>query len=538
MKAKFYYAALATLMLASCSQDDVIQEIDTSQSAIGFTTFVDLSSRSATTTTDNLTTFKVWGTKFREGNADAVRIMDATDVTKSGDNWVYSPPKFWVNENAYSFTAIGSSHPDITKYYTYTAPDVSSIVYDTYLTHYMGKLTYNNGTNGAKGDADLIWSSVKVPTIPANGKGPSAVNLTFGHLLSKVRLLFVNERTGDIVEEDGSVTQINPYVTIKNVSVSSASTAELDFSNFAVGTPSTEFTWTNFGSNFSCPFSFDDSMPVNSGVTLDGGESSLTQDRFLIPNQGSITVSFDCYTDITTLEEASGKINISKTITFGPNGSPDPFKGIDLKPGYSYTLIAYLTDDLDNSGVINFKVEVEEYIDNSEPAYGILFSDVEPIYTYGDAGTLETSSTTLGVSDVTAAAELVYYGRSNSDPSPVSLGTNYAYRNYDFVWSIPANPAFGLYVSNNLNGIDNIYSWNAPVDKYGWPNALRADLYCKGNYSPNGTTEDNDGSIDATLTVYKDGVKLVSKTLSVPVKYRKKHGTTTGGSQDGDDNDG
>lgn len=190
---KLFIMGLAAMGLAltACNSDETVEMAK--GNAIGFKTFVNNSTRAANdVTTDGLEAFKVWGLMNKDGQTGTP--FDGKDVTKANGAWSYAPPVYWEKGYAYSFVALAPNNA-----YTFTAPTVINT---------WGSLTFNNGN----GETDLIYAAAKQETVPANGC-PAPVDLTFNHMLSRVRFQFENGML------DGSV------LTVSNVKINDAYTS-------------------------------------------------------------------------------------------------------------------------------------------------------------------------------------------------------------------------------------------------------------------------------------------------------------------------
>lgn len=169
---KLFIMGLAAMGLAltACNSDETVEMAK--GNAIGFKTFVNNSTRAATdVTTESLDAFKVWGL-MKKGEQTGTPFV-AKEVTKANGAWSYAPPVYWEKGYAYSFVALAPNNA-----YTFTAPSVINT---------WGSLTFENG-NGKK---DLIYAAAKQETVAGNGC-PAAVNMTFNHMLSRVRFQFEN----------------------------------------------------------------------------------------------------------------------------------------------------------------------------------------------------------------------------------------------------------------------------------------------------------------------------------------------------------
>lgn len=190
---KLFIMGLAAMGLAltACNSDETVEVAK--GNAIGFKTFVNNSTRAANdVTTDNLESFKVWGL-MNKGDQTGTPFV-AKEVTKGTNGWSYEPPVYWEKDYAYSFVALAPNNA-----YTFTAPTVINT---------WGSLTFENGA----GETDLIYAAAKKATITGNGC-PAPVNLTFNHMLSRVRFQFENGMA------DGSV------LTVSNVKINDAYTS-------------------------------------------------------------------------------------------------------------------------------------------------------------------------------------------------------------------------------------------------------------------------------------------------------------------------
>ena len=184
---KLFIMGLAAMGLAltACNSDETVEMAK--GNAIGFKTFVNNSTRAANdATTESLKSFKVWGL-MNDCNQTGTPFV-AKEVTKSNGTWSYQTPVYWEKGYAYSFVALA---PNDT--YTFTAPTAINT---------WGSLTFENGN----GETDLIYAAAKQETVAANVCPPS-VNLTFNHMLSRVRFQFENGMA------DGSV------LTVSNVKI-------------------------------------------------------------------------------------------------------------------------------------------------------------------------------------------------------------------------------------------------------------------------------------------------------------------------------
>ena len=100
MKKIFLIGLAATAMLASCSNDETV-EMAQNTKAIGFSSFIDKSTRATDTDLTNLATIEVYGWR---GDA---QIFDKQEVTvEASGAGTYSPIRYWEPNYTYAFEAI------------------------------------------------------------------------------------------------------------------------------------------------------------------------------------------------------------------------------------------------------------------------------------------------------------------------------------------------------------------------------------------------------------------------------------------------
>lgn len=200
---KLFIMGLAAMGLAltACNSDETVEMAK--GNAIGFKTFVNNSTRATDVTETNFTSFKVWG-KMKKDNQTGTPF-DGVVVSKDAQKgWTYTRPVYWENGYAYSFVALAP----VDAFTMTTAPNA----YQNY-----GSITFDNDAKA--GETDLVYAAKDCGevTVAANSC-PKAVDLTFNHMLSRVRFKFTNGM------DDGST------LTVTDVKITNAyksGTAEL-----------------------------------------------------------------------------------------------------------------------------------------------------------------------------------------------------------------------------------------------------------------------------------------------------------------------
>ena len=191
---KLFIMGLAAMGLAltACNSDETVEMAK--GNAIGFKTFVNNSTRATDTEESNFTAFKVWG-KMSKGNQTGTPFNGVVVSKDTQKGWTYTTPVYWENDYSYSFVALAPVDA-----FTMTAPNA----YQNY-----GSIAFNNYDKA--GETDLVYAAKdcgKV-TVAAN-TCPKAVDLTFNHMLARVRFQFKNAM------DDGST------LTVTDVKITNA----------------------------------------------------------------------------------------------------------------------------------------------------------------------------------------------------------------------------------------------------------------------------------------------------------------------------
>ena len=264
------------LALTACNSDETVEVAK--GNAIGFKTFVNNSTRAANdATTDNLDAFKVWGL-MNKGNQTGTPFV-AKDVTKANGAWSYAPPVYWEKGYAYSFVALAPNDA-----YTFTAPTTINT---------WGSLTFNNGT----GETDLIYAAEKQAAVTGEGR-LAPVNLTFNHMLSRVRFQFENGML------DGS------KLTVSNVKINDAYTS----GTATLAEQLTNLSWATGEATGALVFG-------NAAAMEQQNAKAETAHKYMIPANKAYNLTFtvtrehhgvtDVYNHTVTLPETAMKQGLS-----------------------------------------------------------------------------------------------------------------------------------------------------------------------------------------------------------------------------------
>ena len=317
---KLFIMGLAAMGLAltACNSDETVEMAK--GKAIGFSSFVDKSTRATDFTLDNLNSMEVYG--WRGDN----QIFNAQQVTvaKNGEG-TYSPLKYWEANYTYNFEAIAPKS------------GVNGVQFAAAKTG--GTITFANDAQ-----TDLIYAKATETTMPANiTAAPDKVNFTFQHQLARVKFTFKNTFRADAVAK----------ISVKDVKITNA------YKTGTITPAATDAKWnvTNVTDNtFEVSFaSSATKAPTNLVASTGVGE---TAHMYLIP----------------TAKEESYEVTF--TVTLDQNGvTTDYNHTVTIKTtqliGKSYNYVAEIGDSNINPDSqlypIEFKATVDPWVDAPDP---------------------------------------------------------------------------------------------------------------------------------------------------------------------------
>lgn len=237
MKKYLFLGIAAASLLASCTKDEVVEV--NPQKAIAFESFIDKSTRAAEdVTTATLDEFEVYGWR---GNA---QIFDAQAVAASNGTCTYTPLQYWVGGHTYTFEAVAPKS------------GVSGVTFNDS----KGASTITFVSNS---ETDLIYAAATETTDTEISQAPDPVELTFNHLLSRVKFTFISG-----FPADSDVT-----LTVTDVKITNAGTT-------ATYTPSATSPWGAVTVPAAVTFA---STAVQN---IKGTKDAETEHKYLIPNSG------------------------------------------------------------------------------------------------------------------------------------------------------------------------------------------------------------------------------------------------------------
>ncbi len=305
MKKIFLIGLAATAMLASCSNDETV-EMAQNTKAIGFSSFIDKSTRATDTDIANLGAIEVYGWR------DDAQIFNAQAVTVDATgNGTYSPLQYWEPNYTYAFEAIAPKSGE--KGITFAAAKNG------------GTITFVSDS-----ETDLLYSKAADKTTGTEvTTDPGKVNFTFGHMLSRVKFTFKNTFPENAAAK----------ISVKDVKITNA------YQNGTITPAEENAVWNATNNTLSVVFASDNVKDLVAGTG-----SGETEHMYLIPVASpQYTVTF---TVVLDQNGATTEYPHTYTITTG------------MEKGKSYNFVAALDETNvtpDELFPIEFTAEVEEW---------------------------------------------------------------------------------------------------------------------------------------------------------------------------------
>lgn len=283
---KLFIMGLAAMGLAltACNSDETVEMAK--GKAIGFSSFVDKSTRATDVTLANLDSMEVYG--WRGDN----QIFNAQKVTVDQNGvGTYSPLQYWEATYTYNFEAIAPKSGE--KGVKFAAAKTG------------GTITFANDAQ-----TDLIYAKATETTMPANiTAAPDKVNFTFKHQLARVKFTFKNTFPENAAAK----------ISVKNVTITNA------YKNGTITPAATDAKWT----------ATNPTLPVSFANMANGGPTDL------VANTG-VGATDHMYLIPTGKEES---YNVTFTVTLNQNGATTDYNHtVTIKTtqsiGKSYNYVA------------------------------------------------------------------------------------------------------------------------------------------------------------------------------------------------------
>lgn len=328
MKKSLFVLGVAVAALASCTQSEVLEVAE--GRAIQFNTFVNNNTKAVSPLTDsNLKKFFVFG-NYGDNTWTPVYTNVAVNGGAVGDNSVWKPEltAYWEPEQKYRFAAYSDGG---TKF------DDASFTPESQI------LTF---TDYAVGNNDLVVAIPAEVTSAASDATNDAVNLSFYHMLSRVKFTFTNTDSYDYT------------MAISNITVNAVNKAT---GTYTYGTTNNTINWNTNTSTGN--YAFGDLEDIAQAVSDDTHSVEL----FVIPqSNATLSVSFDA-----TFSDAAGTIaegSFTGSLSYSGSASSTTTEWV---PGYMYnyqvTINGSTIDPDLEKQVIEFKVdEVKDWVSDGD----------------------------------------------------------------------------------------------------------------------------------------------------------------------------
>lgn len=235
MKKSLFIIASAALVLSSCAEDSLRNDIKGEEQAITFETFAQKATRAGEEVAENSgitnhhglynyqQSFKVWGSKYVNSVETRVFGEDEEGQIVSGDaqnKWSYSPVRFWdKSANSYDFYAAAPANLAWVWDNTNKKISLNSFSVDG---ETLGVMTSNTASADAvmPNNKDIMISNDVVREAVNNTMNVGEVNLFFNHILSRLNIAVQKDKVLDDFKV--KLNSVKLYKMIKTASFNEA----------------------------------------------------------------------------------------------------------------------------------------------------------------------------------------------------------------------------------------------------------------------------------------------------------------------------
>ena len=322
MKKSILMLGLAVAAMTSCTNDEVLEQNQSTQKAIGFETFVNKGTRAVEETTSDITKFYAYG-YYNEGNSNKGEVVfNGTTVSKTNaksSEWTYdldanvddNQVAYWT-KNVYQFAGYANGNEaDALSYVTFA--NANSIPTLT-ITDY--EVSDNN---------DLVVGLTSVDNA-ASDKSSQKVSFTFKHLLSKVKFTVINN-------DNKYKMRITSPLTITGVNTKGTCTITKD------GASWTDAEETVERNNFVPVAATAENtyIPIYNAQTNNTDYRVNSEEYFVLPQTLTDVVKFSI---TATFYDNNNQVVAVKTFTgetiVNYNNAQTPVSIAEWEPGYVY----------------------------------------------------------------------------------------------------------------------------------------------------------------------------------------------------------
>lgn len=325
MKKSLLFCGVAALAFASCTQNEVLDVNE--NRAIGFDAFVGKPTRTGEVVQASFSKFAVYGSYTTDNLSWTPVYQNVTVNGTNNSNWTPEKQAYWQSGANYSFCAYSNGNDVL-------ADD--KVAFDAATT----KLSF---TNYEAGENDLVVASNS--TIKnVNPSNQSAVDLSFKHILSKVKFTFKTDASD------------NYTMKVNSLKISGAiKTGSCDYINGTIG---------NWNGTTDGEYNYTVTGLTDFAAT---SEAPFETVMYLIPQHNT---SLQATISVTVTD--GGALNEEKTFNVPLKYTPaaEDGKGTANKwtEGYVYNYIAIINPDDITSDVkeIEFTTSVDTWTESND----------------------------------------------------------------------------------------------------------------------------------------------------------------------------
>ena len=337
---KIFFAALAAVALTACVADVVTEE---PTYAIDFVSNTKSGVKSLVKNAETFTAFNVFAFN-NETETIKNTIMNDMLVEKEGDNWTYSPKKYWPANGSVDFYGVSIDPTLESEYvYNYGATAADGLTFDITMDAASGEVDTANLPDGVTGvvDAANIPDAVYAAAMgKTKDNTNSPVLMTFRHAMAQVDFKIWNNTTP---ADEVTVTSGDVYVdglkcdgeyTVKNITT-------------IAGVDSPIGAWDLENNNISYLF-----RKKETTIAADvKSESILNEDCLVFPQEATSAVAFRVWCTI----KQKGVVIFE--------GYKTAQVQVNWRQGHKYTYTFVLEDAYLTNNLIKISAAVVDYKD-------------------------------------------------------------------------------------------------------------------------------------------------------------------------------
>ncbi len=335
---KFFLGVFAIAGLVACVQSEEVNVPNPADNQIALSGYVGSSVRGAedpSTKVQNLDHFTVWA---YVGDS-AGEVFNNELVSKSGSEWTYDKPRYWMEGYDYRFFAITPYGNGVGNVEVVNNPMTEA---HNPFANGLGQINFTN----IEGAEDVLYASY---TKPATAAIPEKVTFNFNHILSKVKFTFINgyddEKTTLKIKDVKMVVPAKGYVTLNPANLLDTPVAERVKYNWELGHKDVDGNVT--GADETLILDFKD---VDGANNLSYGDrKEVDKERLTIPALATQEYKITFKVEIWNGNAVNVK-DIEASLT-----------NYEFVSGTAYNLIATIDKDVLDAKKIEFAAEIIDW---------------------------------------------------------------------------------------------------------------------------------------------------------------------------------